>query len=357
MSSATNHRAQELLAAEAAAAEARFQNEEAFGGAEGGGHIVNAINAGEGGDEDQAVNEEAAAAAARQENDDDDGGAEDVDHVAMNPDGFNNNMLLPILGQHDDGRMEITAVERRDALAIKEAIGNDPEINQVSDFMCAQLALILGDDIETALERALHLQHFQEEYDIKDTLDDGVRCFLGLVQLFPQFHLSFSYNSDQGNYVMVYDMACFDLRLLKSEKQIRNWLGGSYYTLTVFCPDMEAIRRGAILINECEGYDWKINMNFKTLRRVWSEVAAVYPVWWKQFKYFNSGTTFNLVASMLRSFLPAHARDKLEFGCQFERRLDELYLVPNADVANDRLMGRFMESLNRRYQNEKNFRL
>ena len=98
-------------------------------------------------------------------------------------------------------------------------------------------------------------------------------------------------------------------------------------------------------------------MNFKLLHRVWSEVASVYPCKWQRFKYFNAGTTFNLAMSMLRPFMPAHARDKLEFGCQFDERLDALYLVPTLEAANDRLVGRFVESLQLRYENEASFRL
>ena len=296
----------------------------------------------------------------------------------------------PVLGHHDPGRMNITREERRKALAIRDAIFNDPELEPVSDFMCAQLAIVEGSNIEAALERVRHLNHFREEYDIKDDIEDGIMCFLGLIQQFPKFHLSFTYHADNGNYVMVYDMACFDLKLLSSEKAVRNWLGGSYYSLTVLCPDLEAVRRGAILINECQGYvkkivfdllgslflgrtiskrifdclktvirsyDWKVNMNLKLLQRVWGEVAAVYPCQWHAFKYFNAGTTLNLVFSMLRPVLPQDARNKLEFGCQFEERLDKLYLVPNLAAANDRLTARFLEALRMRYENEKIFRL
>lgn len=48
---------------------------------------------------------------------------------------------------------------------------------------------------------------------------------------------------------------------------------------------------------------------------------------------------------------------KVEFGCQFEPRLDALYLVPSLQEANSRLLGRVEETLRRRYDNERWFRL
>lgn len=65
--------------------------------------------------------------------------------------------------------------------------------------------------------------------------------------------LSFTFNYDQGNYVILYDVPRLDTRLLNSEDRIRTWLGGCFYKLAILCPDLEAVRRGAIMISECEG--------------------------------------------------------------------------------------------------------
>lgn len=158
-----------------------------------------------------------------------------------------------ILSHTDPGRMKLTREEHQLALAIREAIAAAPEVDPVSDMMCAQLAMIEGENIQAAVERAEQLQAFREEYGVQDTAEDGIRSFSRLNTLFPCFHLCLSYNHDGGNYVMIYDMTKFDLRLLKSDEQINAWLGGSYYSQAAMFPDLEAIRRGAILINELEG--------------------------------------------------------------------------------------------------------
>mgnify|MGYP007080253449 CR=1 FL=1 len=95
----------------------------------------------------------------------------------------------------------------------------------------------------------------------------------------------------------------------------------------------------------------------KGLRRVWSEVALVYPMRWEKFKYFHAGNAFILVVSMVRKMFPQRMRNMFELGCTCDRRLDELYMIPDVATANQRLLGRIDESLRRRYENEETFRL
>lgn len=261
------------------------------------------------------------------------------------------------LKRDDPDRMQITAGERQMALNIKQAVADNPDINMVSDFMCAQLALLDGDDIEHAMERLSDLQAFREEYDIRDSIQEGVRIFADYLDLMPGLHLSYTFNDERGNYVMIYDNTKFKTSNITSEKHIRCWLGGTYYTLAMYCPDFEAIRRGAIIIVECEGHDWKQHFGSKIMKRMWSEIATVYPCGWEKVQYFNNGLAMNIIISMVRPFLPEALKQKLEFGCQFEQRLDTIYLVPSAEEANLRLLVRVEESLRVRYYNEHRFSL
>ncbi|CAB9503119.1 expressed unknown protein [Seminavis robusta] len=267
------------------------------------------------------------------------------------------NNVRPPLSLDSPGRMNLSEEERNLAINIKEAIAAAPDVDSVSDFMCVQLALIDGDNTDAAIERVHHLQCFREEYGILDSAQDGVKCFGDYMKLFPGFHLCFSYYHDSGSYVMIYDNTKFEVREVRSPERIHAWLGGSYYTCTIFCPDFEAIRNGTVLVVECEGYDWKTDMDFKSLKKVWSEVATVYPVCFDKVKYFNASSTMNVVVSMLKPFLPKHLRNNIEFGCQFEQRLDALYLVPSMEEANQRLLARVDATLQRRYENERTFRL
>lgn len=159
-----------------------------------------------------------------------------------------------VLAMNDPDRMQITATERQRALAIKRAISNDPEIDPVSDFMCAQMALVVQDDIEGGLERLLHMQEFRKEYDIKDTAVEAVQTITRCLTLMPGSHLSFSFHYDEGIYVMIFDNAKFTADTIQlHDRHIRTQLAGSYYSLSALCPDLEAVRKGSIFIIECEG--------------------------------------------------------------------------------------------------------
>lgn len=251
-------------------------------------------------------------------------------------------------------RMELTEDERNLAINLREAMKEVPELDTVTDFMCAQLALICNDDTDGAIERALHLQHFRQEYAILDTPEHGRKCFRAYLTLFPRFHLSFTRYDD--SYVMVFDNTEFNGSLVKTEEHVRTWLGGSYYTCNCFCPDFESIRNGAMIVLECQGYAWKKSFDLKDIKRLWVELASVYPMTFNKMKYFNPTSAMNIVVSMLRPFLPAHLRSRLEF-VQLEQRLDTLYLQPTVQEANQRLLGRIEETLRMRYQNEQSFRL
>ena len=100
-------------------------------------------------------------------------------------------------------RMELSDHERNLAINIKTAISSDPELDPVSDFMCAQLALVDGDNIESALARVHQLQCFREEYGIRDTVQDASKQIVDYIKLFPRLQLCFTFYNEGGNYVIV----------------------------------------------------------------------------------------------------------------------------------------------------------
>jgi CRAL/TRIO domain len=254
-------------------------------------------------------------------------------------------------------RMVLTEDETNLAILMKEAISDANGVDPVSDFMCAQLALIDGDDTETAVERVYHLQCFREEYRILDSVADGCRLLGAMLDLMPGLHLSFAESHSSGQSIIVYDNTKFDPKKIRSEESLRVWLGTIYYTMTSFAADFESIRQGTTLVIECEGYDWKSHADINSIKRMWTEIAGVYPVAFSRVKYFHSGTMMHVVASMLKPFLPQNLRNKLELGCQFDHRLDEVYLVPTLEEANRRMLNQVAATLQRRYENERSFRL
>ena len=101
----------------------------------------------------------------------------------------------------DPARMELTRQEHQWALAVKEAIKQDEDLEPISDFWCAQLAIKDEGNVAAALDRAHHLQGFRQEYGIKETTESGLHVMTNFVKLLPGFHLALSYCADTDNYV------------------------------------------------------------------------------------------------------------------------------------------------------------
>jgi hypothetical protein len=159
----------------------------------------------------------------------------------------------PIYRHGDPRRMELSPRERDWALHIKQAIANTADLDPVSDFMCAQLALIDGINTDRAVQRVHHLQCVKEEYGILDTLQDATRRFEANLELFPRIHLCFTYLHETGEHILIYDNAKFDSRFFHSEANIRSWMCGVYYIGHLLCSDFTAIRCGATFVLENEG--------------------------------------------------------------------------------------------------------
>jgi hypothetical protein len=162
------------------------------------------------------------------------------------------NDLTRVLGRDDPLRMKLTVAEHQLALKIKERIKNDPEIDCVSDYTCAQLAITgkLATEeavIRDASRRCFGLQEFKKEYKVLDTFEEGCQCLQELFRMFPEVYLSFSFNPNDGTYLYVQDIT----KLKPSEAftchtKVDKWMKGMYYFHHIFHPDMETMRKGII---------------------------------------------------------------------------------------------------------------
>lgn len=255
-------------------------------------------------------------------------------------------------------RMQLSEEERQHALAIKQAIEEDPDLDNLSDFQYVQFALVDQHDVEAAMHRAYHLQAFlKEEYKIRH---DDIDYAMASVQTFIRQHsgviLSLAYNADEETYVLIYDLATFDQKRLQTPEDWRMFMSFVYFELTALNPDFYAIRKGVVFVCECEGFDWK-NCDMKVQEKAWTELINVYPIEFRQIKYFHTGVFANLSASLMKPFLPKHIHSKFSVGNEFDGRLDTLYLVPTLEAANKRNLERFRVCLQQRFENERLFRL
>ncbi|CAB9501766.1 expressed unknown protein [Seminavis robusta] len=266
--------------------------------------------------------------------------------------------LPPIKGPYDKGRMQLTHQEKTWALAIKEGIESEAEVDNLTDFWYAQLALICHDDVSNAIERAQQLQYLREEYNIVETYEFGRRCIHQAISLFPDYYLCLSFNHQDGNYVLVVDLTKLPMSTFRTNPNaVDIKVCEIYFMSHLMSPDFEAIRRGIICVAECEGYQMQHDIGVGIWRRVWDMVVP-YPLNLQKIKHFHTGVMSNIMVSMVRQFLPRSIKDRIEVGCLSEAgRLDGMYLMPNKEAARKRTLSRLEDALQRRYNNEAAFKL
>lgn len=265
--------------------------------------------------------------------------------------------ILNTIFTHVNVRMLISNREKQQALAIKAAVNASEDIAPISDMMCAQFALIDGDDVQSAVNRARHLQIFRDQYKIQDTLDEGAEISRAFLKHHEGHILSIAYNNPMGNYVIIYDQANFNQSVLNTDKT--GWpvfLAYGWYLYHAMSPDLHSIRQGIVLIAECEGMDW-MKTDMSTMSRVWEELLVAYPVGFRELKLFHTGTIANMTFALLKKILPARIHKKYNLGCQFEGRLDAYYRIPTPEAADARVQAELESNLKKRYENERTFRL
>ena len=287
-------------------------------------------------------------------------GGEEEDAEEDGDDDFydpNEDVALPsIMGQDDPRRMKLTNEERYWAMEIKDAVEAIPELDNLSHFMYAQLALICKEDVEDAIQRAHALQIFRQEYNLLDTYEDSRRAIRALVDHFPGHFLSFGFSQEDSTYVMVRDLSKLNMGSGPPSKKVQALFAGSYYLYHAFFPDMASIYKGGIVLLECADVDWTNKPDYKVLQQLFREFLSVYPFTGSA-RYYHTGTFVNLMTSTLRRLLPEVFKDKLRTGLTVEGNLNALYMVPNEDIATQRMILRLEGTLKQRYENEASFSL
>lgn len=261
-----------------------------------------------------------------------------------------------VMKQHDRRRMKLSSEHREQALRFKEAARALPELDPLPDLWYAQLAIVCGDDLQGGLDRLTKIQQYKEQYEIVDDLAFGKRCMREYLRTFPGYLMSCDFAQREGTYLMAIDMCAFDAKALRANPMA--FIQGSYFLEQIGSFELESVRKGIIVLIECEGYRWTDHLGIDTLGEIWSDLWAVYPMNVLQLKHFNTGVFVNTMAAMTRKFQPRAMRQKIQFGCKFPSgRLDTVFNVPTLQEAQNRLLSRLDDCLEERYENEQTFSL
>ena len=254
-------------------------------------------------------------------------------------------------------RMDLSREELGWALEIKDMVEHTPELDNCSDFLYAQCAVVDRGDLEASVARILKLQEFRQEYNIVDDFENASRSMHRFFDLFPGWMLNFSFEPDEGSYSWVMDLNIFDLSTLKTNPEAESLLAkGSYHRGSMFTPDLEAARKGYIATIECQGHTLGKGLDIKYFRMMW-EIFNAFPVRPQKARWFHCGVFSNLLLSSARRFMPQEVRSKFQVGLIAPQRLDTLFLNPTYKIAHQRNMDRIDESLRQRYKNIATFQL
>ncbi|CAB9498509.1 expressed unknown protein [Seminavis robusta] len=259
----------------------------------------------------------------------------------------------------DATRMTLSDTERQWAMAIKEAVLQDLELDPLSDFDIVQVALLDRDNIEGAMERICKLQAFQQEYRVTDTVEQGQITTQRCLDLFPGLMLHISYQPSLGCHVHAGDVTKLYKSVVESQKDTSAAiLVPLYYLFHATNPDFESMRQGLVILCECGGFSWTDNFKLEYFQKFWLELGGVYPIKLKKMMHYHTSLFFNLLHSMGRPFLPNDVKEVFEIGLfSALGRLDIVYLSPSVQTANARFKTRIVESLQTRHHNASNFRL
>ena len=267
-------------------------------------------------------------------------------------------LLSLILPRDDPHRMRLTEEEWHRALDIRAAIEATPDLDNISDFMCAQYSICCGTDNTMAhiLERITTLQAFREEYGVLDTYEDGCLYLKEIHALAPGKDLDFSFSECEGTYVFCHDTTKLDSTQFTTLKKLRAFMAYTYYMSASWNPDMDSIRKGIICISDCEAWDWRKKQDFKVFQKFFKEFLAVYP-FNGECRCYNTGLIANIMISLLRRVLPDEIRDTLKTGYKTDQALHTYYFIPNRESANHRMFTKMAATLKKRFENEKSFNL
>ncbi|CAB9520735.1 expressed unknown protein [Seminavis robusta] len=259
--------------------------------------------------------------------------------------------------------MQLSVDEITRALRIKASILCDSRLKEESDFVCVQYALAAHaeDSLEEICHRIYLLQCARSEYQILDTVEQGVQLAHQYTLQHPGMWLDVSYMAATKNYCKIQDLAAFrPSEQIKTDEHRRIFLLGNYYMWNCLLPDFQAIREGWTYLSECDGVGSELLDPIATeiiMHHLWQG----YPKNIKEMFFYNSPTVINIFWSLCKKFMPKHKERCIHLDCNPEAlsgiRLDALYKTPTKEEARVKLIQTIGNQLQLRRQNEEKFSL
>lgn len=261
--------------------------------------------------------------------------------------------------QREVRAMDMNEQEIRWAVDIRHAVEDSHELQNRPDLEYAHHALVSRGNLNLALARIQGMQYFRDEYKIHDTPEEGLQLLRQFFEKHPGFVLSVDYDRNHGHFVIVYDYAKRKPKAIDFPKDWRIHLGGFFYLFQAMQYNIVSMREGLVHICECEGMGWD-NFSMEHVRRSFSDLYEHYPLEHKEISWIRTPMVANLLHAFMKPLIRPETRQKFRVGCNFygyEGRIDTIFNIPNASVAQENLLQKLRGYLQKRYDNEQTFRL
>lgn len=262
----------------------------------------------------------------------------------------------------DDARtMELTTAELQRAWRIKQAVERDDALRNLRDFDYVQFALAHPTDeaivtpLETVLHHVAHMQAFRQEYQIQETLEEGMSSMDAMTRLQPDLFLGIQYLAPSGNCLGLTDWAGFAPGNIATTEQTRSFMKGFYYRLQCMSPTFWAIREGISSLIECDGASWD-NTDANLQEKILTELYMNYPKRHKETFLVNSPSVVNVLYGMWKKYFSNNMKSTLHLGYQVPgmegRRIDVLFRTPTPELARQKMLANALHFLQVRYQHQ-----
>ena len=205
--------------------------------------------------------------------------------------------------QTQDPLMFLTEGEREAARRMKRAVteamakeastsDHGMNVETIPDFEFVQQMVVSQDDANKALKRIMGLHHFRQEYDIANSMEDGMASLNSLMEQQPGVLLHFE-QRDIVDGVGTHGVFVLDLAALDPASVLDNprpLLAGFYYLTLATFPHVASVREGLVNLVDSDGVDWgwenQVN-HFKVHRKMATELMDNYPITAKKICFYN----------------------------------------------------------------------
>ena len=275
----------------------------------------------------------------------------------------------------EDPSMIVLPDEREWAFSIKRAVNEADHLDPLADFEYVQYAIITQGDVAGALDRIEGMQTFKREYNIDNSVEQGIEHLrLDMELISPGFLLHLDTCPETNGPIIVCDYSDFDPKFIRSacpdrgpDYYWRTYVVTSYYKVYTCQPTFASIREGLVLLVDCAEVEWtNLSIDFET--QMTEELRRFYPLKYKKVLAYNTHLIANLGWSLFKKFMSPSMRETLKVGCKIigpvsnvetetPTRLHELFMQPSKEVVQNNLLQRARDLLTIRTENTRKFKL